>query len=136
MRSADQQRMGAVLKAAILTDEAMGFLPVDQAEWLSMAAQEYMDGCWPAGYTLEDAAQVIVGRASECMIGQAPSSSTLLRHLPPHPTRPEGWAGAFLARLSDITGMPLSQTQKAPADWEQALKSALQAILGETYGPS
>ena len=165
----DQQWMGAVLKAAILTDEAQGFLPVDQAEWLSMAAQELMDGLLGPTTTLQAAADQVAQRAGECMIGAAPAPAQLLRHLPEASTQdllrrlvvydrlqshylpayhalypclkglgeisetwgPEGWFGAFLEQLSDISGIPLTQSTQVSAPWAQALGLNLTEILGK-----
>jgi len=165
----DQQWMGAVLKAAVLTDEAQGFLPVDQAEWLCMAAQELMDGLLGAVDTLQTAAHQVVQRAGECMIGAAPAPAQLLRHLPEASTQdllrrlmvydrlqshylpayhalypclqglgqisetwgPEGWFSEFLEQLSDISGIPLTQSAQVSALWTQELGLALKEILGE-----
>ena len=67
----------ALLRAAALSNERAGRLRVDEGEWISMAAQELMDGFLPAppdlwrqsgpGF-LAALASLVAERASECMV--------------------------------------------------------------------
>lgn len=67
----------ALLRAAALSNERAGRLRVDEGEWISMAAQELMDGFLPAppdlwrqpgpGF-LAALAALVAERASECMV--------------------------------------------------------------------
>jgi len=76
------QAMGIVKRACAFTNEELGLLPVDVAEWVGAAAQEVADGDWDAQFPVDvfqtgsgtstnmNANEVIANRAIELMGGE------------------------------------------------------------------
>ncbi len=76
------QALGIVKRACAFTNEELGLLPVDVAEWVGVAAQEVADGEWDAQFPVDvfqtgsgtstnmNANEVIANRAIELMGGE------------------------------------------------------------------
>lgn len=85
------EMIGIVLRSAAMTNEDFGFLTVDRGEWISMAAQEVVDGIllehliagpdWSAAEVFENGVEVVTNRTLECMGGELGSGD------PVHPQK-------------------------------------------------
>ena len=75
------QALGIVKRACALTNEELGLLPCDLAEWITLAAQEVIDGRWDAQFPVDvfqtgsgtstnmNANEVVANRAIDLMGG-------------------------------------------------------------------
>lgn len=90
------EMLGVILRSSVMTNEDLGFVTIDRAEWIAMAAAQVVDGSlrefliagpeWSSPEVFRNAVEVVTNRSLECMGGEFGSGDPVhpLQHVALH----------------------------------------------------